>query len=76
MKKSSKKKSVKGDSGKYAKYNTKRVRLCEFSVTEEQSLIIKPALERIAEHHGGKVAAISAAIRAEDKRLKRQKHKD
>lgn len=53
------------------RYNSKRVRLCEFSVTQGAAKEIKPALEYIESHHGSKVAALSAAVLREYKRLKK-----
>ena len=53
----------------YDKYNKKRVRLCEFSVTGESAKMVGPALERLSAHYGSNVAAITAAILREDKRL-------
>ena len=59
----------------YSKYNKKRVRLCEFSVTGEQAQSVGPALDRLAAHHGGKVPAISAAILDADKKLQKKLNK-
>ena len=44
------------------RYNRKRTRLCEFAVTEEDATEVEPALDRLVEIHGSKVAAITAAI--------------
>jgi hypothetical protein len=59
----------------YDTYNKKRVRLCEFSVTGESARTVEPALQRLANHYGSNVAAITAAIMREDKRLQNKSKK-
>lgn len=51
------------------RYNAKRQRLCEYSITEEDAKTVVPAFKRLVAQHGGKVAAISAAILQADKLL-------
>ena len=55
------------------KYNKKRKRLCEYSVSEDEALRSEPALKRLAKIYGSKVKAITEALVAHDKQVRRRK---
>ena len=59
----------------YDTYNKKRVRLCEFAVTQDVAEDVKPALERLADEYGGKVPALAKIVLDADRKLTAKKNK-